>query len=246
MGFTSSYGANGLCASSAAAQNGLRAISTGSGGPSGCATGNPSATGTVSGTCKGYPKPAWQVGIAGVPADGVRDIPDVSLFAGTGVWGHYYVMCYSNARNGGSPCTADPSGWAGAGGTSFSSPILAGVQALINQKTGSAQGNPNYFYYKLASSGTCDASAGDNASSNCVFHNVTQGDIAVNCGGSLDCFGATAATTGRRQTAILNGVLSTTSQSLDPAYGSAAGWNFATGLGTLNVANLVNSWQMVQ
>ena len=35
-------------------------------------------------TCTGgYAKPAWQTG-TGVPNDGVRDIPDVSLFAGDG------------------------------------------------------------------------------------------------------------------------------------------------------------------
>jgi subtilase family serine protease len=247
MGFPSPYGSDGLCASSAASQGGLRALSTGSGGPSGCATGTPSTSGTVSGTCKGYGKPAWQAGVNGIPNDGVRDIPDVSLFAGTGAWGHYYVFCYSNTRNGGTSCTGDPSGWAGGGGTSFSAPILAGVQALVNQKTGSAQGNPNPVYYRLAANSTCDSSAGDNASSNCIFHNVTQGDIAVNCGGSLDCFGATSVTTGsRRQSSILNGLLSTSSQNLTPAYGTAAGWNFATGLGTLNVANLVNNWQLGQ
>ena len=27
---------------------------------------------------------------------GVRDLPDVSLFAANGLWGHYYVFCYSD------------------------------------------------------------------------------------------------------------------------------------------------------
>ena len=43
-----------------------------------------------------------------------------------------------------------PSTWSGAGGTSFASPIMAGIQALVNQKTGAKQGNPNPAYYKLA------------------------------------------------------------------------------------------------
>ena len=42
-----------------------------------------------------------------------------------------------------------PSNWAGAGGTSFTSPILAGIQALVVQKWG-RQGNPNPIYYKIA------------------------------------------------------------------------------------------------
>ena len=37
-----------------------------------------------------------------------------------------------------------------AGGTSFASPSMAGIQALIDQKMGGEQGNPNYTYYKLA------------------------------------------------------------------------------------------------
>ena len=27
--------------------------------------------------------------------DSVRDLPDVSLFAANGVWGHYYAFCWS-------------------------------------------------------------------------------------------------------------------------------------------------------
>lgn len=248
LGFTSPYGADGLCASSMARQNGLVQVAAGSGGPSGCATGSPDISGIVGGSCQGYAKPAWQSGLGGIPADGVRDIPDVSLFAGTGVWGHYYVTCWSDRRNGGAACTGDPSTWVGAGGTSFSAPILAGVQALVNQKTGSAQGNPNPVYYSLAANGgaVCDASSGDSATSACIFHNVTSGDIAVNCGGSTNCYGAAAVAGGGRRGggfgAGLNGALSTSTSSYSPAFGSAAGWNFTTGLGSVNVANLVNNW----
>ena len=198
----------------------------------------------VGGTCQGYAKPSWQTGIPGIPNDGVRDIPDVSLFAGDGVWGHFYVTCWSNVRAGGARCTSDPSLWAGAGGTSFSSPILAGVQALVNQRTGSAQGNPNYAYYQLAAGASCDSSSGDAAG--CIFHNVTQGDIDVNCGGTQNCFGASTTTStgiGRRPTsAVGDGSLSLDNQSFTPAYGAASGWNFSTGLGTINVYNLVMNW----
>jgi subtilase family serine protease len=202
----------------------------------------------VSGTCKGYAKPSWQTG-AGVPADGVRDIPDVSLFSGTGVWGHYYVMCFSDRRNGGAPCTGAPSTWAGAGGTSFAAPILAGIQALINQKAGTPVGNPNVGYYKLAASATCLSNNGDTATSSCAFHNVTTGDIAQNCSGTVSCFGAAAASSGGNRhggfgggSAPANGALSTTTGAYTPAFSAAPGWNFATGLGSVNVANLINSW----
>jgi subtilase family serine protease len=245
LGYTSGYGSNGLCASAVARRYSLLQVAAGSGGPSGCATGAPLSSGIVGGTCQGYAKPEWQSGVSGNPGDGVRDIPDVSLFAGTGLWGHYYVFCYTNTRNGGAPCTGDPSTWAGAGGTSFGSPILAGVQALINQKTGSAQGNPNVVYYRLASGGAvCDSSAGDNPSSACIFHNVTQGDIAVNCGGTQNCFGdAGSVFVGRSAQPSLTGALSLSSDNYSPAFATSPGWNFATGLGTINVANLVNNWQ---
>ena len=150
LGYTTVYGASGFCNSSTTKTDGLQAVAGGSGGPSGCATGSPSVTGVVGGTCKGYAKPSWQTALT--PADSVRDIPDVSLFAANGVWGHYYVYCWSNVRAGGAKCTGAPSAWAGAGGTSFSSPILAAIQALVDQHAGALQGNPNPVYYPKSGS----------------------------------------------------------------------------------------------
>src|SRR6185312_11930965 len=77
-GFATPYGSDGYCNSADAAPD----LSTvgGSGGPSGCATGEASVENTVSGTCAGYAKPSWQA-LYGVPADGVRDTPDVSLMS---------------------------------------------------------------------------------------------------------------------------------------------------------------------
>jgi subtilase family serine protease len=247
LGYSTTYGSSGLCGSRMAEQDGLDEVAAGSGGPSGCATGSPDIEGVVGGSCQGYAKPAWQSGLSGIPGDGVRDIPDVSLFAGAGVWGHYYVMCWSDMRNGGSPCTGDPSNWAGAGGTSFASPIMAGIQALVNQKTNSAQGNPNYVYYQLAAgAATCNSSNGDPGAGPCVFHNVTQGDIDVNCAGTENCYGAAATFTGGRRGGFgapqANGALSGSSDSYAPAFTAAPGWNFATGIGSVNAFNLVNSW----
>ena len=217
-----------FCNSSTANSDGYITTASGSGGPSGCATGSPSTAGVVSGNCKGYAKPSWQIA-TGVPNDGVRDIPDVSLFAANGVWGHYYVFCFTDTANGGASCSGAPSTWSGAGGTSFSSPILAGVQALVNQSVGSKQGNPNPSYYKLASSNYSN-----------VFHDVTQGDIDVVCTGTVNCYGSS--TSGGRRGKTTYGVLSTSSSSDSPAYGTTSVWDFATGLGSVNVTNLVKSW----
>ncbi len=237
-GYSTTYGTSGFC-NSTTGKNSFLTTASGSGGPSGCATGKASTTGVVSGTCKGYAKPSWQ-SLVGVPSDGVRDIPDVSLFAANGVWGHYYVFCYTDAAGGGAPCTGAPSGWAGAGGTSFSSPILAGIQALVNQKWG-RQGNPNPIYYKIAAaeygtsgSSTCNSTLGKTAGSSCIFYDVTQGDMDVNCTGSNSCYRPSGT----------NGVLSTSTSSYAPAYKTATGWDFATGIGTVNAYNLVlsTSW----
>lgn len=232
-GYSTTYGTAGFC-NSATGKTYYLTTGSGSGGPSGCATGVPSVSGVVSGTCKGYAKPTWQT-LLGVPKDGVRDLPDVSLFAANGVWGHYFVFCYSNPKGGGSACTGAPSGWAGAGGTSFSAPILAGVQALINQKWGK-QGNPNPIYYAIANaqygttgSATCNSSNGNAVASTCVFYDVTKGDMDVNCVGKNNCYLPSGT----------NGVLSTTSASYSKAYGATTGWDFATGIGTFNAYNLV-------
>ena len=228
-GYTTPYGPNGFCGSDIGAF--LQTTVAGGGGPSGCATGSPSITGVVSGSCAGWPKPSWQ-SILGNPNDGVRDTPDVSLFAADGLWSHYYVFCWSDTANGGAACTGAPSGWSGAGGTSFASPIMAGVQALINQKAGSPQGNPNPVYYGLAASeywsngSSCNSNNGAGVSTACIFYDVTQGDMDVNCNGP-NCY---------------QGVLSTSSQAYNPAYGTGVGWDFATGIGSINAANLVNSW----
>ena len=69
----------------------------GGGGPGGCATGSSplavggGSVGVVGGGCAGYAKPTWQ-SILGNPNNGVRDVLDVSLFAGDGVWGHSYPL----------------------------------------------------------------------------------------------------------------------------------------------------------
>ncbi len=246
-GYSISYGSTGFCNSSTGKDYFITTAS-GSGGPSGCATGSPSTSGVVSGTCKGYAKPAWQ-SLLGNPSDGVRDIPDVSLFAANGVWGHYYVFCDSDKADGGVACTGAPSGWPGAGGTSFSSPIMAGIQALVNQKNGVTHvGNPNPIYYALAASeyGTagstsCNSSNGNTAGSTCTFYDVTLGDMDVPCEGTTDCYGYSTSGSGRRAT-VYYGVLSTSSSTLSKAYGTAKGWDFATGIGTVNAANLAANW----
>jgi subtilase family serine protease len=237
-GYATPYGSNGFCNSLAAKADGNLTTTSGSGGPSGCATGAPAVAGVVGGTCKGYAKPSWQV-LVGNKTDHVRDIPDVSLFAANGVWGHYYVFCDSDLADGGAACKGAPDKWSGAGGTSFASPIMAGIQALVNQKQGEAQGNPNPVYYQLAATeygaagnSACYSIKGKAAAATCIFYDDTQGDMDVDCTGAESCY-----LPGGRY-----GVLSTSDSAYNRAYGTAVGWDFATGIGSVNAANLVNGW----
>jgi subtilase family serine protease len=247
---STTYGASGFCNSSVGENPDYYASTWGgSGGPSGCATGAPWIPGVVSGTCAGYPKPVWQTGVIGIPNDGVRDLPDVSLFSSFSPWKHGYIICFSDTSNGGVPCTTSPSGWSyDWGGTSFATPIWGAIQALINQKTGVGRwGLPTYRLYDIAAkeygssgSSACNSSNGNSVGSSCIFYDVTLGDNDAPCqadsGTLYNCYLPSGTT----------GVLSTSNSVYAPAYKATTGWDFATGIGTVNVANLVMNWWGVE
>ncbi len=218
-----------ICNSGTAAAYGLLSVVGAGGGPSSCTQSN----GTSASSCHGgYPKPSWQTG-TGVPADGVRDTPDVSLFASAGFFGAFYIVCQQSTDSDGQPCSLSGPAYdfAGYGGTSVSSPAFAGVLALVNQKTGSRQGNANYALYNLAGQQTkagiaCNSITGSPAAT-CVFNDLTTDTTAMPClKGTLNC----TVTTPTDRYGVLSG------------YPSTAGYDLASGLGSVNAANLVNSW----
>jgi len=256
-GSSTTYGTNGFC-NSAEAVDYFITTASGSGGPSGCYSGAPSTRGVVSGTCKGQPKPSWQ-SVLGNPSDAVRDIPDVSLFASNGIWSHYIVLCFSNTSEN-TPdqtiayaCTGAPSGWSGAGGTSASSPMMAGIQTLVNQYNSEISGNPNYVYYKLAAkeygtSGDSACNSTNGGSSSCIFYDITQGDMNVPCtyytgpyskgSVSYNCYDII-----EDASTYYFGVGSLTDSSYNKIYGTTTGWDFATGIGSVNAYNLATNWK---
>lgn len=128
-----------------------------------------SATG--GGAAVNFTKPSWQKG-AGVPNDGRRDVPDVSLFGSPGLPGYLICSqgwCVNGFRNATDNLDV-------IGGTSAGAPAFAGIVALLNQATGSLQGNMNPRLYELA------------ALSTEVFHDITSGDNKVPCTSpSTDC-----------------------------------------------------------
>ncbi|WP_428392042.1 S53 family peptidase [Lichenicoccus sp.] len=192
-----------------------------------------------------YAKPDWQSpSIPGVPNDGVRDLPDISLFAANGIWNHFYLFCMSDKAQGGVPCdytnTTDFLGSA-AGGTSFAAPAFAGITALIAQYQGFRVGNIAPRLYQLAQSqysnpvlvNSCNASRGNQVSRACVFYDVTKGDNSAPCvSGSPNCFSNANSTKGI-------GVLSITPNALNAAFPATQAYDLATGLGTVNVTNLI-------
>jgi uncharacterized protein (TIGR03437 family) len=144
-----------------------------------------------------FQKPVWQSG-PGVPNDGARDLPDISLSAAAGHDG--YEVIYRGAVS-------------IVGGTSASSPAFAGMIAILNQKLAadsaspSALGNINPTLYRLAQSHPE------------AFHDIVTGDNKVACvANSPNC---------------VNGMV---------GYPATPGYDLASGLGSVNLANLVNTW----
>ncbi len=193
--------------------------------------GNFSSLASGGGASTIYAKPSWQAG-TGVPTDGTRDIPDIALAAASG----HDALVYCNSL-GGIPCEINSQnqvvGLSLVGGTSASTPAMAGILALVEQKNGAFQGQVNNTLYKLAqnSGASCDSSAQTNptAQNSCIFYDITTGSNAVPCaGGTPDCSSTQGGVDG-----FLNGQVAGT------------GYDLVTGLGSVNAANLANSWKNV-
>ena len=212
----------------------------GGGGVSDCTTSDATNLSSCSG---GYAKPSWQVG-TGVPSDGKRDLPDISFFAGDGTFQNFYLYCQQDLDlTTTSPCSLSAGTSAapfpniqGVGGTSVSAEVFVGVMALLNQAQGSSGpvGLPNQNLYALAGQSWANCQSSGTLNSGCVFYQVTSGNIAMPCkSGSLDCIAESSSDT-----------VGITEKNGTPAYSAAAGYNMATGLGSLNIYNLVKDWNV--
>jgi subtilase family serine protease len=210
-----------------------------------CATPN-NIVGGSGGPSAIYAKPAYQSGIIpnGIAAgDNHRYTPDVSLFASDGPQtSSFYLVCQADGVAAGQPpsCVPGTGGFSfgGAGGTSASAPAFAGIMALINQNNG-RQGNANPVLYKIAATAgqSCNSSSEGLTGSTCAFNDVTKGNNSVPCAGksTASCSSQTTGTTG---------VLVSPASATTPAWTTATGYDLATGLGSVNVANLATRWPL--
>ncbi|HSY92718.1 MAG TPA: S53 family peptidase, partial [Candidatus Binatus sp.] len=160
----------------------------------------------------GYPKPSWQTGL-GVPNDQARDIPDLSLDA-AGIHDPYLVCVEGSCQTTVSNGRSVLETATTVGGTSAAAPSMAGIMALVEQKQGTFQGLANYNFYKLA--------AAEKASA-CNSSNLTNPAKASTC-----IF--------HDVTAGNNSVPGQVGANATP------GFDLATGLGTVDAANLVAAW----
>lgn len=160
--------------------------------------------------------PPWQTGVPGIPSGNARHLPDVSLTAASH---DPYLLCLRGS------CIPNAQGeisFATASGTSASAPAFAAIMALVGQKTLVRLGQPNYVLYRLAAAETlaqCNASATPLPAATCVFNDVTVGNNSVP---GEATYGTPTAT-----------------------YQAGKGYDEATGLGSVNVTNLINKWSSV-
>jgi hypothetical protein len=181
------------------------------------------------GTSNYFSKPAWQVG---TPADGARDLPDLSLNATDNPTHDSFLYCVNVAAGyscgSGFRVSASNNSLAAAGGTSFDSQIFGGMLALVEQKLGSRLGNINPTIYALGNSkyyapgyNTLTAPAVTNVP--IAFNDVTGGGNQMACtSGSINC--GNGGTIG---------------------YSAVNGYDLATGWGSVNLTNLANDWSLV-
>jgi len=182
-----------------------------------CGADNVTAAASSGGASKVFTKPSWQSGVPGIPSDGARDVPDVSFTASP--QNAPYLICLGETCEG----TISSTSFTPIGGTSAGTPSFAGIMALVDQKMKSRQGAVNYVLYRLAAAQQYSQCNGSSTTkppeSTCVFNDITSGDSSVP---GEPSYGKSTA-----------------------KYPAGMGYDLATGLGSINVANLVNDWSSV-
>lgn len=220
----------------------------------------------------GYPKPSYQAALTPADSvRDIPDVSFFAsnggpLANGTDVT---YVICQSDTNPQGSTTPTGAScnlntpyaDFTLVGGTSASTPAFAAVMALVNQSTGQRQGNANYVLYNLASSdsnytgGACVTSNGTTPqlpNAACVFHDINKGNNTMACdSGTANCSNQTAFGSGQFGVLVCNTATNSNTPAWQtcpladngvPAFQSSTKYDLATGLGSINVGNLLTKW----
>ncbi len=170
---------------------------------------------TGGGTSLFFPQPVWQTG-PGVPTTGFRNVPDLALAASPDHDGYFVYTSGSMQIY---------------GGTSFAAPEMAGIVTLLNQylvSSGAQKqpglGNINPTLYRMAAKQ-------NGVSSPAAFHDVTVGSNIVPCVPGSPEIVTLVAEVSECTTGALG-------------YDAAVAYDLATGLGSVDVYNLVHQWSV--
>lgn len=163
-----------------------------------------------------FTKPSWQTGVPGIPADGKRDVPDLALYASPSYPGYLY-------------CTSDTSAWTSGQQASCNSGFRDGATEDLTIAGGTSFAAPIFSGIVAIINQKANYTAGQGlinptlyklasvpATYASAFHDITQGNNDCSAG-SPDC----ASTAG---------------------FSAGAGYDQVTGLGSVNVENLVGAW----
>ncbi len=184
---------------------------------------------SCSGAIGPYPQPSFQTGVTDPLSTSARALPDVSFLASDGLFGATWVICSDNVSNGDSSSTytdcqttngqiTSNTSFGGSGGTSAAAPAFAGMLALVLQEERARTGNLT-LRLGQADYVLYNLEANGYAS---VFNDVTAGNNSVYCtGGSKANCGSNNFLTG---------------------YDAGAGYDAASGLGSVDVAKLISNW----
>lgn len=163
-----------------------------------------------------FSKPSWQTG-TGVPSDGKRDVPDVSLSASN--FHDPYLICSEDDQKTGTTvqtCTAGFRTGSGGnltvvGGTSVVAPSFSAILALVNEYLGNpgiAPVNPTLYSFP--------------GNSPSPFHDIISGNNEVPCSS-----GSTGCPSGTTQI----------------GFSAGTGYDQVTGLGSVDAMNLATIWK---
>ena len=161
--------------------------------------------------------PIWQTGVPGITAGMLRMVPDISLASSPNNAGYLYCSSDTSTNVTGSCSTgfrdSTNTNLTLAGGTSFAAPIFAGMLAIINQKTNvPSQGQGNINPILYKLAANPTTYAS-------AFHDITTGSNACTAG-------VTLCGTGSETT----------------LYSAGVGYDQATGLGSIDLYNLLQAW----